>query len=330
MVNHRTFFEYIPLNKRGISELIVTVLLIGFTVGLAAVIITWGSQFVQESVETAESEGSVRVASGGFDIRLKSAGIDVGKLLVTVENTGTVPVEELFIRANANLIKADLSSTLQGELAPFDIKTYNFSNFVLPQGTILEVIPGADLDRDGTVDFLAEKRDEVPVEFFSFRVFVTSDSWNGDLGGLAGADTKCQAAANNANLGGTWKAWLSTDTTSASSRLYHSSIPYKLINGQTVSNDWDELTTGFLPPVYLRNPISRTELNAVPPEPYVFTNTLVNGASVGNNDCSDWQSTIGTPLLGFSTDQSGGWTNSGPLNACGNLDNHLYCFEQPA
>ena len=34
------------MDKRGISPLIATVLIIGFTVALAAVIITWGGRFI--------------------------------------------------------------------------------------------------------------------------------------------------------------------------------------------------------------------------------------------------------------------------------------------
>src|SRR3990167_2865610 len=91
----KSFFSRTYFDKRGISELIVTVLIIGFTVGLAAVIITWGSQLVQKSVETTDSEGTIAVESGGFDIRLRSAGIDYRKLFITVENAGTIPIEEL-------------------------------------------------------------------------------------------------------------------------------------------------------------------------------------------------------------------------------------------
>jgi hypothetical protein len=40
-------------------------------------------------------------------------------------------------------------------------------------------------------------------------VFVTSATFDGNLGGLAGADQKCQAAAAGANLGSTFVAWVS-------------------------------------------------------------------------------------------------------------------------
>src|SRR5262245_3061033 len=43
------------------------------------------------------------------------------------------------------------------------------------------------------------------------RVFVTSAIYPGNIGGLMGADAKCQTSADAAMLGGSWRAWLSQD-----------------------------------------------------------------------------------------------------------------------
>lgn len=50
-------------------------------------------------------------------------------------------------------------------------------------------------------------------------IFVTSNSWSGAIGGLAGADDKCQVAAQYAGLSGTWKAIMSDTSNSAYGRL---------------------------------------------------------------------------------------------------------------
>jgi len=42
------------------------------------------------------------------------------------------------------------------------------------------------------------------------RIFITSTRYTGDLGGINGANAKCQARADAAGLGGTWKALLVT------------------------------------------------------------------------------------------------------------------------
>jgi hypothetical protein len=51
------------------------------------------------------------------------------------------------------------------------------------------------------------------------RVFLTRAKFDGNLGGLTGADAKCAAAATGAGLNGSWQAWLSTTTVNAIDRL---------------------------------------------------------------------------------------------------------------
>ena len=51
------------------------------------------------------------------------------------------------------------------------------------------------------------------------RVFITSKRWGGNLGGLDGADAKCQEEAQRNDLTGTWKAFLGDDESLAIERL---------------------------------------------------------------------------------------------------------------
>ncbi len=51
------------------------------------------------------------------------------------------------------------------------------------------------------------------------RVFVTSSSYNGALGGTSGADMRCDLAAAAGNKAGTWKAFLATATVTGPSRI---------------------------------------------------------------------------------------------------------------
>ncbi len=60
----------------------------------------------------------------------------------------------------------------------------------------------------------------VPNDFPNLRkVLITETTWSGNLGGLEGADQKCQAAAEKEGFEGTWKALLGDDTTLAIDRL---------------------------------------------------------------------------------------------------------------
>jgi hypothetical protein len=186
-------------------------------------------------------------------------------------------------------------------------------------------------------------------------VFVTSQAFNGNLGGLTGADAKCQALARAAGLAGTFKAWLGNATVSASSRLTHATVPYKLVNGTVIANDFTDLITGKPnePDVhhfFLRHAIDLTELgtqavggtathcfNFPDNRIAVWTNANVNGAIANNNpvnSCgSTWNSagpsTASGPfgVIGVVGEVSANWTVLCGGGMCENTA-PLYCFEQ--
>src|SRR4051794_402552 len=72
-------------------------------------------------------------------------------------------------------------------------------------------------------------------------VFVSSALYSGALGGLSGADSKCQGLAAAAGLPGSYKAWLADTTGAPISRFVHSTGPYRLVNGTTIAANWTDL-----------------------------------------------------------------------------------------
>lgn len=170
-----------------------------------------------------------------------------------------------------------------------------------------------------------------PSPLAAARVFVTSTTYNGNLGGLAGADAKCQARATAANLGGSWKAWLSDSGASVVSRFSHANVPYKLINGTVVANNWDDLIGGSL-----QNAITISELNKPANSGLVWTNTKTDGTQLNtgsNKACGNWwigyydSNAVG--MMGNAWQTSNRWTNDqfGYNVTCQNMAT-LYCFEQ--
>lgn len=161
------------------------------------------------------------------------------------------------------------------------------------------------------------------------RVFISSQIYNGNLGGLVGADNKCQTLADSANLGGSWKAWVSDSTTSVSSRMNQSGLPYILVDGTSkIADNWFSLVDGSLD-----NPILLSETNQVLGlNLRVWTNTAPSGniySSAANSTCTDWTSAVPSrnSRSGInSSNTSGEWTNS--QNRSCNDHEHLYCFEQ--
>ena len=158
-------------------------------------------------------------------------------------------------------------------------------------------------------------------------VFATSSSYQGNLGGLAGADAKCQERAAAAGLTGIYKAWLSDSTTDARDRLTHGSRPYKLVDGTTIANNWADLTDASL-----LAPINKTESGGTPAM-WTWSSTLTDGSKAGGAYCNDWTTTDPSHLYGAfgvgRTDSSGeAWTHT-PSGGwyCENYQ-VLYCFEQ--
>ncbi len=155
-------------------------------------------------------------------------------------------------------------------------------------------------------------------------VFVSSATdYTGNLGGLAGADAKCQARADAAGLTGTYKAWLSSSTVSASSRLTHNTGPYMLLKqGYIIANNWSDLIDGTL-----ARPINVTETGTEASSNIIWTNTTTAGEiKSASATCSDWTSISGYVQVGQAATSSI-WTDyaSGQCNSTGFS---LYCIEQ--
>lgn len=60
------------------------------------------------------------------------------------------------------------------------------------------------------------------------QIFVTSNTHTGNMGGLSGADSKCQAQAISAGLPGTWSAVLSTTSVNAKDRFHSTGSIYNM------------------------------------------------------------------------------------------------------
>jgi hypothetical protein len=176
---------------------------------------------------------------------------------------------------------------------------------------------GDDLDESGTE--VAEGK----------LIFRTSERYAADLGGLEGADQKCQELAEAAGRSGEFKAWLSTVDTAAWDRLTHSDQPYVLSTGVVVARNWLDLTSGTL-----RHRVDQAELADLPPanginscNPTVFwSGTDERGAQFGD-DCEGWTRT-GQDLRGVLgvTGLDGNWSTF----CRGNCDSiaPLMCLEQ--
>ncbi|PJF20746.1 MAG: hypothetical protein CUN56_14610, partial [Phototrophicales bacterium] len=157
-------------------------------------------------------------------------------------------------------------------------------------------------------------------------VFVTSKTYDGNLGGVLGADNICQALADRANLPGRYLAWLSDNTGSPSTRFNRALTNYKLTDGTTIANGWSDLTDGTID-----NQLVVDENGNTLPNAAIWSNTAGDGYPVGNLHCKNWTTNSSASIRGkvgnnFTTIRT--WTDNNFVDAGCNAYFQFYCFQQ--
>ncbi len=161
-------------------------------------------------------------------------------------------------------------------------------------------------------------------------VFVTSVSFNGNLGGLTGADDKCQAEADgSASIvpSGTYLAWLSDGTDSPDTRFTKSAHPYVLPDGTKIAEDFTDLTDGSILHAINIDPTG---------EPFglqrFWTGTNADGTTAGYvNLCDKWTTegprTTFRGISGTGTRTDKSWSTQYGSMECSEFAS-LVCFQQ--
>ena len=196
---------------------------------------------------------------------------------------------------------------------------------------VLSPLAGEQCDDGGLSD-----NDDCSSQCVKLRrtIFVTSALYTGDLGGLAGADDRCQKLAEAAGLPGIFYAWLSDGQTAPDSRFLKSNVPYVLATGIQVAKNWGDLVDGVL-----QHAIDTTESKGAAPvpnagcgggtKPTVWTNTLEKGTLWGASGCDGWTKTTGIARLGHAKATNFTWSKfcEGQAASCA-WKAALYCVEQ--
>ncbi len=164
------------------------------------------------------------------------------------------------------------------------------------------------------------------------RVFITSEVYGSNLGGLDGADDLCQQRADAAGLRGEFRAWLSDSVESPLTRFTPSAVPYVRIDGVQVASDWADLTDGEIDAVIGVDefggaaPVADTNCGEM--RPTVWCNTTISGGPNNPaNTCGDWTGAPGGSSWGMADLTNEGWTEGCTGSGC-QVMSALYCFEQ--
>ena len=160
-------------------------------------------------------------------------------------------------------------------------------------------------------------------------VFVTSAAFDGNLGGLTGADDKCQAEADGpASIvpSGTYLAWLSDGTDSPDTRFTKSAHPYMLLDGTKIAENFADLTDGSILHKINSDPTGK------PLGLQLFwTGTKSDGTTSQNLvTCDGWTSPPGAGFRGRvgSTVKTSTLWSARSQRRCGGYSLRLACFQQ--
>lgn len=89
------------MEKKGISPLIATVLILGFTVALAAMIMTWGTGFTRQMQEQTEETSNIQVTCAtdvAFDVKSVCETAVDGVYKITIANNGNLNIDSFMVR----------------------------------------------------------------------------------------------------------------------------------------------------------------------------------------------------------------------------------------
>jgi hypothetical protein len=159
------------------------------------------------------------------------------------------------------------------------------------------------------------------------RIFVSSLTYDGNLGGLSGADSKCSALASAAGLERVYKAFIGSSANSLKSRftligpVYNfrdESTSNKIVNlgSDLFDADVEDLLANI---EYDENGDSVTDT--------VWTGSDSEGENALTSDCQNWSSNNGGDdgSVGDNTRTTGFYLEDPPVQACSGLY-RIYCI----
>lgn len=138
--------------KKAIAPLIATVILVGFAVALAALVIDWHAGYLEETQETAK-EGSSRKISCSLLLNFNIATVhgeqqlcynnETEKIEVSVDNGDDVTIDEVYIRL--------LNNESEG-FGPDRLQDISEQNITLGEGQVKKGFYNYSEEDNGTIE----------------------------------------------------------------------------------------------------------------------------------------------------------------------------------
>jgi len=139
------------MKKRGISPLIATVLIIGFTIVLAAVVIQWGGSLVNKLKQDSEFKAQKQMIASELKFDVKKADFFINKAIINVDNSGSRNINGLKIRITGNKSTDVIDSNIS--LNAFEAKSIAVIFNKTKTGSVneIEVFPVVNFENNSIV-----------------------------------------------------------------------------------------------------------------------------------------------------------------------------------
>jgi hypothetical protein len=252
-------------------------------------------------------------------------------LTFNVQTTLLANASRVVLRRTSGTTVPDCSAVGETIGASSSVETFSGGAVVvdrsgLPGGTFsyrLCALNAKGVDLDLNLVVIAAKA----AGTYKHTIFVTAEVWTGDLGGVSGADEKCQTAAAGVSLRGKFLALLSVEKGAAGSNGVNAitRVPIRGIiqdtNGKVIAESaadwWDNSSPTLLNVTEQRTPVSSSH--------QVWTGTTIQGYATGKS-CGGWFDSAASAIGTFGSIRASEYVGSGD-DDCSVL-RHLYCISE--
>ncbi len=131
--------------KKGVSPLIATILLVGFTVSIVTLTILWSSGYVEERAQKEEKLAESKLGCEEVKFTVNDAYQSGDELYLTIENKASMELDAFIIRIygdTGEVEAVDLRQRLQGlETKDINIGPAEFDSGIVGTITTVDIIP---------------------------------------------------------------------------------------------------------------------------------------------------------------------------------------------
>ena len=130
------------MSKRGIAPLIATILIVGFTIALGAVVITWGGTFVRNLQQSTEKTAIKQInCFADMQIDIRSACFGGDSIRILINNLGGYNITSFNARINGENGSQSAISSSGLDAYQLGSVTVNFDRNITGNPTKIEVSP---------------------------------------------------------------------------------------------------------------------------------------------------------------------------------------------